>query len=82
MEMQRLQEHIQAHLELLRKSDKDAAKEVEAEIAGLLAGGSQPVAGPQEQAMGAPAEMPVEAPPAAMPEPVSLGTNQGAEYAA
>tara|TARA_B100000073_G_C23443213_1_gene456207 strand:- start:129 stop:647 length:519 start_codon:yes stop_codon:yes gene_type:complete len=82
MEMQRLQEHIQAHLELLRKTDKDAAKEVEAEIAGLLAGGSQPVAGPQEQAMGAPAEMPVEAQPAAMPEPASLGANQGAEYAA
>ena len=75
MEMQRLQEHIQTHLELLRKQDKDAANEVEAEIAGLLAG-SQPAVEPNN-AMGASApDMPM-AQPAMEPQPVSLETPMG-----
>jgi len=75
MEMQRLQEHIQTHLELLRKKDKDAAKEVEAEIAGLLAG-SQPAVEP-DNAMGASApDMPM-AQPAVEQQPVSLETPMG-----
>ena len=79
MEMQRLQEHIKTHLELLRKTDKDAANEVEAEIAGLLAG-SQPAVDPN--AMGAPEGMPLEAPAAAMPQQASLEAPMGETYAA
>ena len=82
MEMQRIQEHIKMHLDLLREKDKDAANEVEAEIAGLLAG-SQPAEGMQPQpAMGAPAPMPEEA-AVAMPEAASLEAQPvEAEYAA
>ena len=73
MEMQRIQEHITMHLDALREKDKKAAKEVEAEIAGLLAAGSQPAAGqpPQEAAMGAPEPIPQGE--AALPQQPPLG---------
>jgi len=66
MEMQRIQEHIKAHLELLHKKDKKAAKELEAEIAGLLAA-SQPADDPQQQVMPPGAGMPMEGPPMGSP---------------
>ena len=85
MEMQRIQEHIKLHLDMLRETDKDAAKEVEAEIAGLLAG-SQPATEPQDPtAMGAspPPEASPMPPGAMMPEDASLEAQPvGATYAA
>ena len=85
MEMQRIQEHIKLHLDMLRETDKDAAKEVEAEIAGLLAG-SQPATEPQDPtAMGAspPPEAAPMPPGAMMPEDASLEAQPvGATYAA
>ena len=83
MEMQRIQEHIKTHLDLLRKKDKQAAKEIEAEIAGLLAA-EQPADEPQSAMMGAPAEAPIAPEPAAMNEPAPVEGLQpvGAQYAA
>ena len=81
--MQRIQEHIKTHLDLLRKKDKQAAKEIEAEIAGLLAA-EQPADEPQSAMMGAPAEAPIAPGPAAMNEPAPFEGQQpvGAQYAA
>ena len=82
MEMQRIQEHIKTHLELLRKKDKQAAKEIEAEIVGLLAA-EQPADDPQ--AMGAPVPGPEMMPEAAamnQPTPPMEEELAGANYAA
>jgi hypothetical protein len=82
MEMQRIQEHMKTHMDLLRKKDKQAAKEIEAEIAGLMAA-EQPADEPQ--VMGAPAAGPEMMPEAAaMNEPAPFEEQQpvGAEYAA